>query len=337
MAAPLSAAHANCAMQEEPAATTVHIAETWKAMHVSEGFLSGCLLKTTDDKGQQMTVYTFYDFICALPKEETIEVMPSYACCDAGESGDFVCGVKTQNPLSYVAQTSITVAPAKPDRRAIPELAGYALSGKLRNTGAIRKLEEYLAVEELSEEVRSYLPGIAESLKKDAVKDPYIKAELAGLLLKADPLSPDKLDWQLLILAGDLSYELTQEQKDIILEVTLLKDSGPRVLPMLVKKLRRTDDQSIAFILQAMDGYGAAVEPYLDEIKNVIGIDIPDMTPTSPAPTDPVEKARYDAMLQEMEKKATEQKTRALLFTPLLKKLSCAARKEDCAADGAGE
>lgn len=325
LAAPLSGAHADCAMTEEPAAKTVHVSQTWKAMHVSEGFLNGCLLKTTDEAGQQMTAYTFYDFICALPAAETIELMPSYACCDAGESGDFVCGVKTQNPLSYVAQTDITLAPAKPDRRAIPELAGYALSGKLRNTGAIAKLEEYLSVEEFSEDVRSYLPSLWDAVKKDAVTDPYIKSELAGLLLKSDPLSPDKLDWQLLILKGDLSYELTQEQKDIISQVTALKDTAPRVMPVLVEKLRRTDDPNIAFILQAMGNYGGAVAAYLDEIQNAVNIDIPDTTPASPAPTDPVERARYDAMLKAMEEKAAEQKARALLFAPLLEKLSCAA------------
>ena len=115
-------------------------------------FLLVCydLAKTEEDE----TLHAKINDLYKLSASEKITLMPDFACCDTGDHADFACGVKPRGLFDTMKRTNITLAPAKPDARAIPELVKAALGGKLRDANAVIRLKEYLGVPALAEEAK---------------------------------------------------------------------------------------------------------------------------------------------------------------------------------------
>lgn len=79
-----ASSYASCAAPIDTGPMEIRVTDTWKAEHVSDGDIPGCLLNAETTDGRKITAYTHYDFICALKPDEKITVSPSYACCDTG-------------------------------------------------------------------------------------------------------------------------------------------------------------------------------------------------------------------------------------------------------------
>ena len=105
-----AAAQASCAAPENTDPFDIRVTGSWKAQHATDGDIRGCLLTAEKNDGTKVTAYTNYEFICALKPDEKISVAPSYACCDTGLQGDFVCGVTPRVPLAVVGQTPLMIS-----------------------------------------------------------------------------------------------------------------------------------------------------------------------------------------------------------------------------------
>ncbi len=321
-------AAADCVFLNAPKAETGTVVTTWPARHVSDGDIGGCLLNFRTLSGAEHLAYAGYDFICQLKPEETIEMIPSYACCDAGDHGDFACGVKPRSRVERLPQTSMMLAPAQPDARAIPEMVQALLDGKLRNVGAARRLKEYIAGGTLADEVKKHLGPLDEAVEHSSIKDPYVKGAAADLLVFAYPASPKKTGWEIIRFQGDIGYALTEDQKSILVRLTADKTTAPRFIPVLVEKLRVTDDEGRLLLLGAIAAYGADAKVYSNSIRDALGSDIPNdneqsrSMPSAP-PQDPAEAARYEEMLKQIKIADTNLAARTKMLMPLLTAIVC--------------
>lgn len=322
-------AQADCYMPQHPGAKEGTVAATWPAKHVADGDIGGCLLKFSLAAGGEWLGYTRYDFICRLGTSEKITLMPDFACCDTGDHGDFACGVKPRAADDTFKRTNITLAPATPDARAIPDMVQALLSGgKLRDASAAIRLKEYLGVQELAAEVRKQVAPLEAALDNNAIADSYTRAEVAALLVAAHPESPKKRDWQIDFFSNENGYALTDAQISVVAELTSDASTADRFIPLLAEKLRRTDEPSREFILLALQPYGAAAKPYANALRDAFTSELPtDWDKPAEAPADPpkntVEAARRAQMMQEVEKQSAEKTARAKKLLPYLAKIAC--------------
>lgn len=321
-------AGADCYMPDPPGAKEGTVAATWPAKHVEDGDIGGCLLKFSLASGGEWLGYTKYDFICQLKPDEKITLMPNFACCDTGDHGDFACGVKPRGLFDTMKRTNITLAPALPDARAIPELVKAALGGKLRDANAAIRLKEYLGVPELTEEVKKQVAPLEKALDDNTVTDAYVRAQVAGLLAAANPESPKKTNWQIEYFKGDIGYALTDAQRALLVSLTADKASAEKFIPVLAQKLRQTDEDGRLAILTAMQAYGPSAKPHASVLRDAFTTELaadwdkPAEAPTSP-PKDEVEALRYAQMMKEIEKQAAEKDARAKTMLPLLAAIAC--------------
>ena len=250
----------------------VRVVDTWKARHVAGGFLSGCLAKFKMRDGDTTFIaYTAYDFICHLDREETLDIYIVYACCDAGEQGDFVCGVKPVNPLASVSQTSEMVVPAHPDRRAIPDLMNQLEKASWGVSQITERLLEYSKVPELAPEITKLIPRLNEILAKtDSTEKRAVIAQL--LLNLGGAVSPDQTYEMSLDVLKAARFRLERKDLDALGVVTRHPEKGDMTVPVLVDLLRRigtekTDEETV---LKAFPVFGKALQPHLDAIHYVI-------------------------------------------------------------------
>lgn len=321
-------AFADCAMPQHPGAKKGTVAATWAAKHVTDGDISGCLLKFNMTAGGEWLGYTRYDFICNLDSAEQITLMPDFACCDTGDHGDFACGVKSRSIFNTLPRVNITMAPALPDARAIPEMVKALMGGRLRDAVAAIKLKEYLDNPALAEEVKKQIAPLETALDKNTVADSYMRAQVAALLAAAFTASPKQADWQIEYFKGDIGYSLTDAQKSVL--ATLKEDSttAERFIPVLVQKLRQTDEEGRRVILEAIAAYGVEAKSYRDVLRDAFTSELPadrNKPRKMPVvtPKDAVEAARHAAMLEEMKKQDTEKAARVIALMPWLVKIAC--------------
>lgn len=318
------AAEASCAAPESTAPFEISVTAAWKAKHVSDGDIAGCLLTAQTAAGKKITAYTPYEFICALKPDEKINVAPSYACCDTGEQGDFVCGVKPRVPLSVVSQTPLTIAPATHDARAIGDLVARSLSGKLREASAISKLQEYLSDPAYSETVRRQLPQLEAAMDNDTLKDPYTRGLVAALLLAGEPDSPKRADWRILQFKGGIDYALTPVQKSIAQELLGDPATAEKFMPVLVDRLRNAGDDDRAFLLAAA-GRAPASKNHANAIYDALAplvID-PAGPDTRPPPANEADRLRREEEKKQRAQMTAETALRAQTLLPLVKKIAC--------------
>lgn len=318
-------AKASCAAPTSTAPFEITVTAAWKAEHVNDGDIAGCLLTAQTAEGQKITAYTPYAFICALKPDEKISVQPSYACCDTGLQGDFVCGVKPRVPLAVVGQTPLSIAPAAHDARAIADLMARSLSGKLREASAISKLQEYLGDPAYSETVRKQLPQLEAAMDSDTLKDPYTRGLVAALLLAGEPNSPKRADWRILQFKGGIDYALTPVQKGIAQEMLENPDTAARFMPVLVDRLRNAGDDDRAFLL-SVAARSPASKPHANDIYDALAPLIRDPAADAPAatpPADDVERLRRAEEKKQLAKMTAETAMRAQVMLPLVKKIAC--------------
>lgn len=318
-------AEASCAAPESTAPFEISVTDVWKAEHVNDGDIAGCLLNAQTSSGQKITAYTPYAFICALKPDEKITVQPSYACCDTGLQGDFVCGVKPRVPLNVVSQTSLTIAPASHDARAIADLMARSLSGKLRESGAVTKLQEYLGDPAYSETVKKQLPQLQAAVDNGTLKDAYTKGLVAALLLAGDPDSPKRTDWRIMQFEGGIDYALTPVQKSIAQELMEKPDTAARFMPVLTDRLRRASDPDRLYLL-SVAARSDQSKAHINALRDALGsdIDAPDTAPDSrPAPADDIEAARRAAEQKMLAERNNARTAMRAVYLPLLKKIAC--------------
>lgn len=315
---------ASCAAPASTAPFDITVTAAWKAEHVNDGDIPGCLLTAQTGAGQKITAYTPYEFICALKPHEKISVQPSYACCDTGEQGDFVCGVKPRVPLSVVSQTPLTIAPAAHDARAIADLMARSLSGKLREASAISKLQEYLGDPAYSETVRKQLPQLEAAMDNDTLKDPYTRGLVAALLLAGEPDSPKRADWRILQFKGGIDYALTPVQKSIAQEMLGDPATAERFMPVLVDRLRNAGDDDRAFLL-ATAGRAPASKTHANAIYDALAplVTDPAVPDTRPPPADETDRLRREEEKKQLAQMTAETALRAQILLPLIKKIAC--------------
>ncbi|MEZ0261739.1 MAG: hypothetical protein ACAH80_12065 [Alphaproteobacteria bacterium] len=322
-------AGADCYMPEPPGAQEGTVAATWPAKHVEDGDIGGCLLKFNLAAGGEWLGYTRYDFICKLSASEKITLIPDFACCDTGDHGDYACGVKPRGMFDTMKRTNITLAPALPDARAIPELVKAALGGKLRDANAAIRLKQYLGVPELAEEVKKQITPLENALDDNTITDAYVRAQVAGLLAAAKPETQHKTKWLIEFFKGDIGYGLTDAQKPVLAALTADAASAEQFIPVLAQKLRSTDEDSRLAILSAITAYGAAAKPHADALRDAFTTELPvdgDAMRTAPSPVkpaDPVEAARYAAMMEQVQKDEAEKAKLARKLIPLLSEIAC--------------
>jgi hypothetical protein len=320
------AAQASCAAPESTAPFDIRVTGSWKAQHVTDGDIRGCLLTAETGDGKKITAYTSYEFICALKAEEKISVAPSYACCDTGLHGDFVCGVTPRVPLAVVNQTPLMLAPAAHDPRAIMDLIAGSLSGKLREAAAIPKLQEYLSDPAYADTVRKQLPQLEAALDDGTLKQNFVRGQVAGLLLAAYPDSPKRDDWRILQFTGGLDYALTPIQKSVAQE--LLSDSGSaeKFMPVLVDRLRSAGDDDRVFLLSVAARAPASkkhADAIYDTLAPLIRDPAPADTPAPAPPKDETDRLRREEEQKQLVKMTAETAMRAQILLPPVKKIAC--------------
>jgi hypothetical protein len=320
-----AASEASCAGPESTAPFEISVTAAWKAEHVNDGDIAGCLLTAQTADGQKITAYTPYEFICALKPDEKISVAPSYACCDTGLQGDFVCGVKPRVPLNVVSQTPLTLAPATHDARAIADLMARGLSGKLREASAIAKLQEYLGDPAYSETVKKQLPQLEAAVDNGTLQDAYTKGLVASLLLAGEPDSPKRTGWRIMQFEGGIDYALTPVQKSIAQELLEKPDTARRFMPVLIDRLRRASEPDRIYLL-SVAARSDQSKAHITGIRDALGgdIDLPDAAPDSrPAPADNVEAVRREAEQKALAEMIAARTALRAVYLPLLKKIAC--------------
>lgn len=348
------AAQASCAFMPEPNGKmpwendkTVTVADHWLVRHVREGSVTGCLaeFKSADGKSD-FTAYTAYDFICALPADEKITVRQNFACCDTGDDGDYVCGIKTLNPLAMKGQTSIAVLPAKPDRRAIPDL--MTRLEKVEWIGAkniTERLAEYATVPELKAEVMALIPRLRE-LMASAERNEK-KAAIAQLLMrlgdKNEATPGDNLDLALKILQGINFGEFGADAQQALAIAQKHPEAGDKVVPVLVELLRRTHykAETRTQLLQALPPFGKTLQSHLTALHYILRDDLFEESSVAAAMaendkfdwfkannrdrSDANEVKRYQAMRDSQRKELEEKAQRSKATLPLWQSAVCAA------------
>lgn len=347
------AAHASCAFMPDPNGKmpwendkTVKVVDRWAVRHVNDGTVSGCLaeFQLSDGKGS-FTAYTAYDFICALPADEKISVRQNFACCDTGDQGDYVCGIKTINPIAMKGQTSIAVVPAKPDRRAIPDmmtrLERVAWIGARNITD---RLADYAAVPELRAEIVPLIPRLR-ALMASAERDEK-KAAIAQLLLRLDDKNGadpgGNLDLALKILQGAHFGDFGADEKQALALLQKHPESGEKAVPILVDLLRRTHQQADrGMLLQVLSSYGQALQPHLTALHYILRDDLFEEGSVESAMaehdkfdwfkannrdhTNADEMKRYQAMRDSHRKELEARAQRSTVVLPLWQAVVCAA------------
>ena len=318
------AAQASCSAPVNTGPMEIRVTESWKAEHVSDGDIPGCLLNAETTDGRKITAYTHYDFICALKPDEKITVAPSYACCDTGLQGDFTCGVKPRVPLNVVGQTLLSIAPAAHNARAIVDLMRGSLSGSLREASSIVKLQEYLGDPAYSETVKKELPQLEATIDNGTMKDPYTRGLVAALLLAGEPDSPKRDDWRIMQFEGGIDYALTPVQKSIAQELLGDPVTADRFMPVLITRLRNAGDDDRAFLL-ATAGRAAASKKHVNAIYDALGplIIDPAAPDTRPPPADENDRLRRDEEKKQMARMTAETTLRAQVLLPFVKKIAC--------------
>jgi hypothetical protein len=321
-------AGADCYMPAPPDAQEGTVAATWPAKHVEDGDIGGCLLKFSLAAGGEWLGYTRYDFICKLSASEKITLMPDFACCDTGDHGDYACGVKPRGLFDTLKRTNITLTPALPDARAIPEMVHALKGGQLQNAVAAIRLKEYLGDTQLAEEVKKNIAPLEDSLEAVIITDPYVRAQVAALLAAAWPESKKRAFWDVTFFQGDIGFALTDAQKAVMARMTADPATADYFIPELAKKLRQTDEEGKAAILAAAAAYGPAAKRHATVLRDALTSELPTdwdkpAEPLPAPPTDEVEAKRYAAMLDMMKKEETERTARAKILLPLLAKIAC--------------
>lgn len=279
-------AYASCAFMPDPNGKMpwendkiVTVSDHWAVRHVNDGIVSGCLAEFQLSGGKgSFTAYTAYDFICGLPADEKITVRQNFACCDTGEQGDYVCGIKTINPLAMKGQTSIAVVPAQPDRRAIPDMMQRLEKTEWIGAKNIaERLGDYAAVPELKAEVAALVPRLR-ALMASAGRDEK-KAAIAQLLLRLDAGAADQagnLDLALKILAGVNFGHFGADESQALAIVQQHPEAGEKIVPVLIDLFRRTRYQaeSGTLLLQALPAFGTALQPHLVALHSILNDDL---------------------------------------------------------------
>ncbi len=281
--APATRLRAQCAFPEDhDRPKPVQAVESWNARHVDEGTLPGCLVRLKrKDAGEAFVAYTPYRFICGLPKDEVLVVDTLWACCDAGEQGDFACGVKPANPFAQVG-TSITVVPHKPDRRGIPDLMAnlkHACSGGARpgfsrlNASSIAgRLLEYHGVPEFRADILKLIPALKDLRRESRSEEP--KAAVSDLLLRlgeGKPGSDLELELALDVLRG-ARFGFAPRDLDALRRVRNHPAAGEAVVPVLLEHLGHGSELAdTKAALEALPDFGAALKPHLIEIHELLG------------------------------------------------------------------
>lgn len=320
-----AAAQASCVAPANTDPFDIRVTGSWKAQHATDGDIRGCLLTAEKNDGTKVTAYTNYEFICALKPDEKISVAPSYACCDTGLQGDFVCGVTPRVPLAVVGQTPLMISPSTHDPRAIIDLVAGSLSGKLREAAAIPKLQEYLSDPAYADAVRQQLPQLETALDDGTLKQDFVRGQVAGLLLAGYPDSPKRDAWRMMQFTGGMDYALTPIQKSIAQELLEKPDTALRFMPVLIDRLRRSSEPDRIYLLSVAARSGQS-KAHINEIRDALGsdIDLPEAAPDSrPAPADNVEAVRREAEQKARAEMITARTALRAVYLPLLAKIAC--------------
>lgn len=346
---------ASCAFINDGKTTpTIQVLEHWSARHVNDGVVSGCLLKVREtDDGKEYLAYTSYDFICALDAKESLAVQRAYACCDTGEQGDYVCGIKPVNPLAMLRQTNVGLIPAKPDRRAIPNLmdrlAAVEWAG-VRNIA--ERLAEYAAEPALKDAMPALQPRLQEIMA--AAKHPEKKAAIAALLLEmGGKAAPDDLALKLALLGGAGQWrELTAEETAALAAMKHHPEAATQIVPVLVELLRRGQHRETTKqqLLETLPAFGAALQPHLVQIRSLLEDDLFSRGTVDAAIAEdaakfdwykannrdrnnPEEQRRYAAEQQRQRQDYAARAMRSRKITPLWERVVCAAFPDAAGAE----
>ncbi len=271
-------ARANCAFQQMPD-TEIHVLDSVTARHVRDGALTGCLLKLTagDSGGEPMQAYTPYEFICELPKDEQLKVSFGQSCCDAGDDGDFTCGVKPTNPLALsYGQASLFITPSKPDLRAIPNLLIMLEKVTWGSDQLVDRILQYHKV--FPEEINALrsdferIRNVANKAAKDNQNTPnmYKVGAIARLMreLYGDAINSNELlEVDVAIFTNGL-YSMTDAQLAALTRITSTKILTAEQFARLVERLRNTSDENQGIVLEALGHFPQYLPPYLDQIRN---------------------------------------------------------------------
>lgn len=268
----IPSAEANCIIAEPQPSEKIQVLETWKARHVQEGLLDGCILKTQSQDKSKSYAYTSYGFICDLKQNESIEVHRQSACCDSGDVGDFVCGVKPVNSLTGVPQISTSLLPAVPDKRAIPNLMQSFQKSGFRAENIATRLIEYSKFPELKIEILKHLPRLKE-LFRDS-NSPELKAAIAKLLLQVESPPGDEVDLNLAVLNSPF-FSLDFRTQNALGVLTRHPESAEKAVPTLINILRRSyKSKDREVVMSALVSFKTIVQPFLSQIHYILREDL---------------------------------------------------------------
>ena len=247
---------------------TVKITDSWSAKHVHEGSLYGCIVKAENRSNKSFFAYTPYKFLCELPKSEWIDIDKVHACCDAGDDGEFACGIKPVNPLSHLKQFDVTIRPSKPDARGIPDLMNHLESSKFGTKQVCSRILEYYMTPSLQSQIQQLIPRIKVSLEQSQSSD--FKAAVAQLLLDIDP-SSNRIDLQRLILLG-VGYQLDTSSYNALVGVISTTKKSEDTLKILIGLLQqvKSDEKSLEVLANAIYQYKDQIKPYLSRIYSIL-------------------------------------------------------------------
>ncbi|MBP9868653.1 MAG: hypothetical protein KBC88_06960 [Alphaproteobacteria bacterium] len=271
-------AKASCIFKKMPD-TEIHVLDSVAARHVRDGVLTGCLLKLTtkDSGGESMQAYTPYDFICDLPKNEQLKVSFGQSCCDAGDEGDFNCGVKPINPFAFSYYwVSISIVPSVLDRRAIPSLLTMLEKETWRSAQLVDHILQYhkafpAEISALRPEFERIHKKATEAVKVDRKTYNIHKAgAMARLMheLYGDTFNSDELlEADVAIFTNGL-YSVTDDQHAALTRITKAKNLTVEQFALLVDRLRNTDRENQGIVLDALGHFPQYLPSHLNQIRN---------------------------------------------------------------------
>jgi hypothetical protein len=266
-------AFASCAFTNAPRSGAATVQETWKAKHIHDGVLGGCIARVKFHNGDEVTGYTHYNYVCELNDTTPVELSEGYACCDAGEEGDFVCGVKPVNPLNTLSQLSTSLFPIKPDVRAIPQIMEDLKKGGMHASRVGDTFISYTQDTHTRPAIIALIPELT-ALLKEANADTDRSAAIAKVLIQLSDekdLAINQVDLVLFVLGGN-PYLINDDALPLVDVLAKHPEKGETIVPVLVELLHRKsfEEKFNTKILHALPKFGNALIPHIARIYSIL-------------------------------------------------------------------
>lgn len=261
---------ANCIFPEDPQKESGSVVKTWKARHGYHGAIDGCIVKLKLQDQSEILAFSPFSYVCEFAGGERFEFKRRTACCDSGDFGAFVCGVKPVDATGLgVSRLNASLQPLRPDARALPEVMKALTQPKSPLASeALALLKAYHATPELKLKVEAEIPRLRLIFKSKVT--PYERAGMARLMLQVDKTPEDFIGLHLAVLQ-DPNFQLDAVTLASLKVLAEHKSESERVVRMLIEALRvarapRARDTLVSALL----GHPELIRNYLTSIHQIL-------------------------------------------------------------------